>query len=552
MEQLDTKQAGKGPDDLKDWYKTACDGVGAAYFANAMHMCYTQPKAEDLPCVWSPDQSPSMTPSEDMSPDVVQARSAFLQLTNLYNWQGLSSKDPELLSCYLVKDVPQTGVPSVAYFEKKTMMGFAYVQCTGERGDYQVNEVVLAMKSCNGDPWGSGNKACTPFLFADVNMFLEDLKLLDNLTSLFLVNLGFGVAGSKFEPPSALYSLTGLTNLVMTGNKLKSLPGTFGSLTKLLWLDISNNEFTEFPTVLGEVPKLYSLDMSSNKIVTLPAAVKEMKELVYLDLSNNQIEALPIGQLNHENAKLIDLRMRNNKLTSISAELGEIMTLENVDFGYNLLTVLPNAIRGWTGLKSLDVSNNRLGSIPAAIGELDDLEVLKFKGNMVNEIPKEIGSMENLMELDGSYNDILVVPTQIGRLDENLKILNLKSNKIPQLPREVKALTNLEELNLDSNHLDKVWSLAQMTKLEYAYISNNQLECLPDLPPGKTWTDPGPKSGNFQADDVNKLRSCSTPTPTKEPTPQPTKDPSGAVSMRESSILVIGFSLLVASIALLQ
>lgn len=77
-------------------------------------------------------------------------------------------------------------------------------------------------------------------------------------------------------------------------NQLSVLPREI-CLLPLEVLLISNNRLISLPEELGRMDKLTELDAASNQITHLPARMSDLKSLKSLSLRNNQLVYLPRG-----------------------------------------------------------------------------------------------------------------------------------------------------------------------------------------------------------------------------------------------------------------
>ncbi|WP_298913233.1 COR domain-containing protein, partial [uncultured Nostoc sp.] len=85
-----------------------------------------------------------------------------------------------------------------------------------------------------------------------------------------------------------------LTLLVLSSNKLTTLPEAITRLQHLTNLELSDNQITTLPEVIADLQQLTSLDLSDNQITTLPEAITRLQQLTSLDLSGNPIEQPPL------------------------------------------------------------------------------------------------------------------------------------------------------------------------------------------------------------------------------------------------------------------
>lgn len=93
--------------------------------------------------------------------------------------------------------------------------------------------------------------------------------------------------------PSSYAKLTGLTNLVLSGNAFSAVPEPVFSMASLQWLWLSNNRISVLPVErLESLRKLQSLHVNDNLLTTIDVLLPD--SLLELDISNNAISALPL------------------------------------------------------------------------------------------------------------------------------------------------------------------------------------------------------------------------------------------------------------------
>ncbi|XP_064169838.1 p53-induced death domain-containing protein 1 [Anguilla rostrata] len=125
---------------------------------------------------------------------------------------------------------------------------------------------------------------------------------------------------------------------------LSSLPPSLSSLTSLTHLDLSFNRLSSFPACLLSLPLLSSLLLSHNLLTSLPPSVGELRSLTFLSLLGNQLQAVPPG-------------------------LGQLEALRTLDLSHNQLEGLPAELGLLGGLQSLELSHNRLRELPVTLGK---------------------------------------------------------------------------------------------------------------------------------------------------------------------------------------
>jgi hypothetical protein len=110
-----------------------------------------------------------------------------------------------------------------------------------------------------------------------------------------------------------------LEQLVLSGNKLASIPEGLCNLNSLKELYLSRNEITELPEVLTRLNKIRILDLSNNAITALPSFITSLHSLREANLSYNRLSNLPPEFVKLTN--LCVLYLMHNSLTELPEDL---------------------------------------------------------------------------------------------------------------------------------------------------------------------------------------------------------------------------------------
>ncbi|KAL6488684.1 hypothetical protein MHYP_G00024250 [Metynnis hypsauchen] len=172
-----------------------------------------------------------------------------------------------------------------------------------------------------------------------------------------------------------------------------------------------------------DIPGLFTLSnitqlvLSHNKLATVPPNIADLKNLEVLNMFNNQIEELPTQISSLQKLKHLNLGM--NRLSTLPRGFGSLPALEVLDLTYNNLneSSLPGNFFYLTTLRALYLSDNDFEILPPDIGKLAKLQILSLRDNDVISLPKEIGDLAQLKELHIQGNRLTVLPPELGNLD---------------------------------------------------------------------------------------------------------------------------------------
>uniref|UniRef100_A0A8C3XQ67 Leucine rich repeats and calponin homology domain containing 2 n=1 Tax=Chelydra serpentina TaxID=8475 RepID=A0A8C3XQ67_CHESE len=165
-----------------------------------------------------------------------------------------------------------------------------------------------------------------------------------------------------------------LETLNLYHNCIKSIPEAIKNLQMLTYLNISRNLLATLPKYLFDLP-LKVLVVSNNKLVSIPEEIGKLRDLMELDISCNEIQVLPqqIGKLH----SLKELNIRRNNLHVLPDELGDL-PLVKLDFSCNKITEIPICYRKLRHLQVIILDNNPMQIPPAQICLKGKVHIFKF------------------------------------------------------------------------------------------------------------------------------------------------------------------------------
>lgn len=178
--------------------------------------------------------------------------------------------------------------------------------------------------------------------------------------------------GLRRVPPEISAISSSLQKLILSSNRLGSMPSDLSTCSALQQMDLSNNMLeTLLPDCFGAMVNLKEVMLSHNRLQSLPASIGAAKNLKILDVSSNRLCALP-------------------------ASIGDLANLEDLDCSSNRLSSLPSSMGGMKRLKRVNASQNQVaaGSIPGALLRDTPIDTLRVEGNPIPGLEGEDGYNE--------------------------------------------------------------------------------------------------------------------------------------------------------------
>ncbi|XP_062945334.1 leucine-rich repeat and calponin homology domain-containing protein 4 isoform X3 [Cynocephalus volans] len=176
------------------------------------------------------------------------------------------------------------------------------------------------------------------------------------------------------EVPEAACHLVSLEGLSLYHNCLRCLNPALGNLTALTYLNLSRNQLSSLPPYICQLP-LRVLIVSNNKLGTLPPDISALGSLRQLDVSSNELQSLPAELCSL--SSLRDLNVRRNQLGTLPDELGDL-PLVRLDFSCNRVSRIPVSFCRLRHLQVILLDSNPLQSPPAQICLKGKLHIFKY------------------------------------------------------------------------------------------------------------------------------------------------------------------------------
>ncbi|GIQ83575.1 hypothetical protein KIPB_004920, partial [Kipferlia bialata] len=353
----------------------------------------------------------------------------------------------------------------------------------------------------------------------------------------------FGYMGLSNDTPSSptrsnrTYPLQGLTRLVLSNNRLTSLPESlFACVPMLETLLCSDNSIKSLPehalAVGAPHSRLKTLDLACNDLTTLPGELGLVTSITRLLADGNPFRSfrrsvldrgtagvlsylrsrLPVGHpglaqaegkggiLDQEEDKdaasriadasrgAMDLVPDVHNLRTISRQQSDVclsgMKLDRVPYE---LTSTPAL---YTLLAELDLSHNRLDSaglspLTSSLGLFTALRTLDLSHNHLSSVDNGIGDSPGLTVLSLSHNRLGTLPSSLAHI-HSLVTLDLSYNKFTDAALsgiDYQGLGDLQTLNLSHNSLTSLPDcLTRLAKLRVLDASGNRIVSIMSKP----------------------------------------------------------------------
>lgn len=153
-----------------------------------------------------------------------------------------------------------------------------------------------------------------------------------------------------------------LKKLILSQNKLKTLPASISNLCALEGFDC-NNPLTELPASFAQLKELQQLGLNNNLFTSFPKEIFSLNNLSVLYMSGNYKSETKLGDLPdlfQQLPELKELGIENAGLSSLPKSLSTLKKLEKANFSYNKFTSFPEVLATNPKLTYVPFTNNPL------------------------------------------------------------------------------------------------------------------------------------------------------------------------------------------------
>ena len=237
-------------------------------------------------------------------------------------------------------------------------------------------------------------------------------------------SLSFIEYGFSCIPPF-VFTMTALTELKMSKNRLRVIDDDIAVLACLKLLDVSDNFLRTLPLCLHSMPKLTHIITGlphQNQFEDPPAPVLAQGTPVII----NYLRALDAAVQSNE------LIIAGLRLVEFPKACLEMLSLTSVDISSNDLTEIPYEIECMRKLERLNCSSNNIVQVSSSISKLPRLSYLDLRSNRLHQLPQSVKDCEMLSSLLLDRNSFSSIPSTM-LMPPALQLLSLAGNE-PAVP----------------------------------------------------------------------------------------------------------------------
>eukprot|EP00002_Diphylleia_rotans_P007232 TRINITY_DN1672_c0_g1_i3.p1 TRINITY_DN1672_c0_g1~~TRINITY_DN1672_c0_g1_i3.p1 ORF type:complete len:2182 (-),score=438.40 TRINITY_DN1672_c0_g1_i3:205-6750(-) len=237
-------------------------------------------------------------------------------------------------------------------------------------------------------------------------------------------------------------------SIIVSNNKLSTLPDSLSTLAFLCSLDISNNQFSEIPHVIERMTRLHDLNIQDNPILELPLWIVGLSHLKNIRVGHKigketQLAPLGITSLSCWKDTSADGNVEyrtvisNQNISSLVEYMGQLAQCHHLISSQNEIAALPDNFTIISSIKTLDLSFNQMTFLPDVLFDLSTLECLNISSNQVTAIPEAISKLQSLSVFDFADNKVSILPASLGDIAPLRNSLNFSGNPLIQPPKNV-------------------------------------------------------------------------------------------------------------------
>lgn len=240
--------------------------------------------------------------------------------------------------------------------------------------------------------------------------------------------------------------------LDLAGIGLRRVPDEVWTLTKLTDLQLSNNRISSLPDAIGNLTSLERLGLAGNRLASLPDGIGGCESLEGLWAHGNLLGTLPdtIGRCE----RLRNLMLAGNRLRALPDSIGALDGLEELSVPGNELEAIPETVGGCVSLRSIDVHGNKIAAVPASVGKLRALEDFAAQGNALRGLPDEMCDMRRLRRLNVAENALESLPDRLGDAMMLTTLWCYANPRLRELPRSLAKNLSLKAVWAEGCGLD--------------------------------------------------------------------------------------------------
>ncbi|MEO0337946.1 MAG: leucine-rich repeat domain-containing protein [Bacteroidota bacterium] len=142
------------------------------------------------------------------------------------------------------------------------------------------------------------------------------------------------------------------------------------------------------------------------------------------------------------------------------------------------LKSIPEEIRDYKNLKTLDLSHNGISDLPKWLSTLKNLEKLSLNFNQIIHLGEELVRLKKLRELNLSHNQLTTVDFE--NLPPSLSELDVSQNGLSKIKIKVKQ-SSLIRIDCTDNHLRRFPSLIFFPALKVMKLGKNKINTFPKV-----------------------------------------------------------------------